>query len=155
MNQSTENRLSVINGSESGDYDARFNAVIQFYQAFNQRNLALMQANWLNSPEASMCNPLGGLKRGWEAIESVYQRIFNGKARVFVEYYDFELIGSENCFVIVGRERGELQLAQQKLALKIRTSRVFQLTDNAWKQVHHHGSMDDPALLLQYQTLLA
>jgi hypothetical protein len=38
--------------------------------------------------------------------------------------------------------------------LAIRTTRVFRRVEGAWRQVHHHGSMDDPALLRAYQDLV-
>lgn len=40
-------------------------ALTEFYRAINSRNLALMQQNWTNTDEATMDNPLGGIKRGW------------------------------------------------------------------------------------------
>src|SRR5581483_2146497 len=40
------------------------------------------------------------------------------------------------------------------LPLAIRTSRVFRKIDGRWRQVHHHGSMDDPKLLARYQALV-
>jgi hypothetical protein len=35
----------------------------EFYRAFNTRDLALMERNWISSDEASMDNPLGGSTR--------------------------------------------------------------------------------------------
>jgi hypothetical protein len=35
--------------------------------------------------------------------------------------------------------------------MAIRTSRFFRLVDGQWRQQHHHGSIDDPALLAAYQ----
>jgi phage gp16-like protein len=36
--------------------------------------------------------------------------------------------------------------------LSIRTSRVFAFQPNhGWRQMHHHGSIDDPAALAAYQ----
>jgi SnoaL-like domain len=54
----------------------------------------------------------------------------------------------------VGRERGTLQVGGQQLALAIRTTRVFRRRGGVWRQVHHHGSMDDPAMLEEYQRLI-
>lgn len=53
-----------------------------------------------------------------------------------------------------GRERGTLTAADGKtLDLRIRTSRIFRRdSDGQWRQVHHHGSMDDPELLRAYQS---
>jgi hypothetical protein len=55
-------------------------------------------------------------------------------------------------FYAVGRERGEFRLGKTVVKLLIRTTRVFWLLDGRWKQVHHHGSIDDPDLLARYQT---
>ncbi|MBL4594888.1 MAG: hypothetical protein JKX68_13905, partial [Flavobacteriales bacterium] len=71
----------VITGKETIE-NQEINALTQFYKAFNERNMDLMQNVWLNSTEASMNNPLGGIMRSWKEIESVYDKIFNGKAKV-------------------------------------------------------------------------
>jgi hypothetical protein len=39
-------------------------ALAQFCRALNTRDLDLMQQNWVNTAEAAMDNPLGGIKRG-------------------------------------------------------------------------------------------
>jgi ketosteroid isomerase-like protein len=127
-------------------------ALSAFYAAFNGRDLAGVSANWSQGAEAAMDNPLGGIKRGWEEIRSVYERIFQGPARVFVEFYDFTLHEHGEVFYVVGRERGEVVTPRDKVALAIRTSRIYRRIDGEWRQVHHHGSMDDPELLARYQT---
>src|SRR5205814_1326162 len=98
---------------------------------------------------------LGGIKRGWREIESVYRAVFEGKARVAVEFFDYTMHVSDGFFYVVGRERGELRTGDGvRLDLKIRTSRLFRRIDGFWKQVHHHGSIDDPELLQKYQQLV-
>lgn len=37
------------------------------------------------------------------------------------------------------------------LEMAIRTSRVFRRISGEWRQVHHHGSVDDAELLAAYQ----
>jgi ketosteroid isomerase-like protein len=110
-----------------------------------------MEANWDNSEEASMDNPLGGIKRGWPEIRQVYERIFTGQATVRVEFHDYTLHEAGEVFWVVGRERGRLEQDGRTLDLAIRTSRLFRRSAGGWRQVHHHGSMDDPALLDAYQ----
>jgi ketosteroid isomerase-like protein len=73
----------------------------------------------------------------------VHQRIFHAPVRVEVEFHDYTLHRAGDVFYAVGRERGT------KLA--IRTTRVFRRFDEVWRQVHHHGSIDDPQLLGAYQ----
>jgi hypothetical protein len=55
--------------------------------------------------------------------------------------------------VFAGRETGEFTRHDQTLPLSIRTSRVAQWfgPEIGWRQVHHHGSIDDPLLLAEYQ----
>jgi len=126
-------------------------ALQHFYRGFNGRDLALMAANWAHGDEIAMDNPLGGIKRGWEEIGAVYQRLFGGPARVYVEFYDYSLMVTDAMFCAIGRERGELAVGDSRVALAIRTSRVYRRIDSQWRQVHHHGSMDDPVLLATYQ----
>lgn len=145
---------AITGGEAPPDQQSAFAALARFYQAFNGRDFALMQANWLPSPAASMANPLGGIKRGWQEIASVYQRIFAGPARVYVEFYDYSLHETPAMFVAAGRERGFLQIADTRLELAIRTSRTYVRQDGQWRQLHHHGSMDNPELLQAYQSAL-
>ncbi|MBA3831696.1 MAG: nuclear transport factor 2 family protein [Chthoniobacterales bacterium] len=126
-------------------------ALSEFYDAFNRKDLEKMARNWDQTDEVVMDNPVGGIKRGWEEIKSVYARIFNSPATVRVEFYDYTLHEAGEIFYAVGRERGELKAGETTLQLDIRTSRLFRLVDGQWRQVHHHGSMDDPELLARYQ----
>lgn len=126
-------------------------ALAQFYRAFNGRDLDLMASNWLQSEEIAMDNPLGGIKRGWSEIAPIYERLFRGAAVVQVEFHDYTILESSEMFCAVGRERGVARLPGTELALRIRTSRIFRRTAAGWRQVHHHGSIDDPDLLRRYQ----
>ena len=143
-----------ITGKENRYDNPMHQALSLFYRAFNQKDFALMQQNWLNSETIAMDNPLGGVKRGWQEIESIYQRIFTGEAEVYVAFYDYTIIDLEGGFVAVGRERGWVKTQGEKLDLAIRTSRVYQMVDGEYRQVHHHGSIEDPDLLKAYQTLV-
>ena len=128
-----------------------FAALVQFYRAFNGRDMAEMEKNWEQSPDIAMDNPLGGIKRGWDEIRGVYDRIFSGPAKVYVEYYDYTIHAYGEVFYAVGRERGRFEKNGTVIELGIRTSRIFRMTLNGWKQVHHHGSIENPELLEKYQ----
>jgi ketosteroid isomerase-like protein len=127
-------------------------ALDDFYRAFNGRDLELMARNWHTAGEISMDNPLGGISRGWAEIEAVYRRLFGGAGRVTVEFHDYTLHTGGELAYAVGRERGTRVGADgSELDLAIRTTRVFRWVDGRWRQVHHHGSIDDPTLLAAYQ----
>ena len=126
-------------------------ALSEFYDAFNSRNMEKMSQNWAQTGDIAKDNPLGGIKRGWEEIKAVYQRIFSGPARVYVEFYDYTIHETGEMFYAVGRERGEFRIGDAVIPLAIRTTRIYRLMDGRWQQVHHHGSIEDPALLGRYQ----
>lgn len=126
-------------------------ALVQFYRAFNGADLDLMAQNWLAGDEAAMSNPLGGIKRGWAEIRSVYERIFTGPAEVYVEFYGYTIFHGEMFFQAIGRERGRFVTATEAIDLDIRTSRIYVRNEGKFRQLHHHGSIEQPELLARYQ----
>jgi hypothetical protein len=51
--------------SSGGD---ALDALIEFYRAFNARDLGGLAANWEQGDAPSMDNPMGGIRRGWQSI---------------------------------------------------------------------------------------
>ena len=142
---------ATVTGRETAEPTTPLGALSEFYRAFNGRNLSLMSQNWLPTDEASMDNPLGGIRRGWNEISQVYQRVFSGAATVSVEFFDYTLHENSDTFLAVGRERGTLKSPNATIELRIRTSRWFKRMDGRWRQLHHHGSIEDADLLARYQ----
>lgn len=141
-----------VTGKESGAaLNPQMKALSGFYRALNNRDLDLMSSNWAHMDDIAMDNPVGGIKRGWDEIKVVYARIFSRPEPFWFEFHDYSLHQAGEIFYVVGRERGEYRSGQTTLPMAIRTSRVFRLIGGEWKQVHHHGSIDDPKLLDQYQ----
>src|SRR6266567_6846209 len=96
-----------ITGSEDiSDMCEPLHGLAQLYRAFNGRDLALMEQNWDEPGGIVMSNPIGGIKRGWNEIRAVYERIFRSGATVQVEFYDYTLHQFADIFYTVGRERG-------------------------------------------------
>jgi ketosteroid isomerase-like protein len=126
-------------------------ALSEFYQALNRRDLELMADNWAQTDEAVMDNPVGGIKRGWGEIKEVYAQIFSHPEPFWLELHDYSYHEAGEVFYVVGQERGEYRSGGEVLRMSIRTSRVFRLIDRKWRQVHHHGSIDDAELLGRYQ----
>lgn len=141
----------IIDGIELPNESAEIKALSEFYHAFNTRDMQLMEKSWMNTEEISMDNPIGGIRRGWEEIGNGYNKIFNGNAKVYVELYEFSIHKTENMFFATGRERGYFKTEEIEISLAIRTSRIFINLNKEWKQIHHHGSIDNPELLKSYQ----
>ena len=145
----------IISGQEKiDDLKHPINALIDFYKAFNGRNADDTANNWARNYAIAMSNPIGGIRRNWNAIREAYGKIMQGDARVYVEYHDFNYHQFEDVFYVEGRERGSLVVGEIELGLKIRTSRIFKLFGDEWKQIHHHGSMDNADLLQRYQNAI-
>ena len=142
---------NIINGNESSFLNNEETILSFFYKAFNTRNIDLMEQSWLNAEEISMANPIGGIRRGWEEIKSGYDKIFNGKAKVFVEFHAYSIHKTDDMFYATGQEKGYIKVEDTELDLAIRTTRIFIQINNEWKQIHHHGSIDNPQLLKKYQ----
>lgn len=126
-------------------------ALSGFYRALNERDMDLMARNWAQTDEVAMDNPVGGIKRGWPEIRSVYEKVFSHAGRYWFEFHDYSFHEAGDIFYVVGRERGEYSAGDKVLTMAIRTSRVFRRIDGSWRQVHHHGSIDDPELLAAYR----
>ena len=152
MNSSSPIQTPVTGGEDTSDQRQAAHALAQFYRALNSRDLRLMQENWANSAEAVMDNPLGGIKRGWTEIRTIYERLFASAGTYRFEFYDYDLHEAGDVFYVIGRERGELDVNGRRMPLAIRTTRIFRRdADKRWRQVHHHGSIDDPHVLAAYQ----
>lgn len=143
---------SIISGMECAESTSPFGALSEFYRAFNNRNLDLMRRNW-HSEECVLDNPLGGIRRGWAEIEPLYQRLFSGEARVKVVFFDYTLHEGGDLFCAAGRERGTFEKGGEKIDLAIRTTRIYRHVGRRWRQIHHHGSIEEPELLARYQAV--
>jgi ketosteroid isomerase-like protein len=96
------------------------------------------------------CNgqSFGGIKRGWSEIKSSYEKLFASRGICAFEFYDYTLHQASDLFYAVGRERGEPDIGGHPMRPTIRTTRVFRRDAlEEWRQVHHHGSIDDPQML--------
>ena len=144
-------QVPVTGREQTEQLTPEMKALSEFYRALNSRDIDLMEQNWAQTDESVMDNPVGGIKRGWEEIRTVYERVFSSSGQYWFEFYDYSFHESGDIFYVVGRERGEYRAGKTVLAMAIRTSRVFRRIDGKWRQVHHHGSIDDPELLGAYQ----
>jgi ketosteroid isomerase-like protein len=144
----------ITGGEDKEGLAAPIRALVDFYAAFNRCDMTAMTRNWTQAEEIAMDNPLGGIRRGWEQIRAVYERIFNGPARVYVEFYDYTIHETTGMFYAVGREKGSFRSGETVIDLAIRTTRIYRLIGGHWLQCHHHGSIDDPWLLARYQSAI-
>jgi ketosteroid isomerase-like protein len=144
-------RTPVMGKEERELLSAPMIALSEFYEALNTRDMQKMGRNWAQTEDAVMNNPLGGIKRGWREIRTVYEKIFNSPGHYWFDFYDYSFHEAGEFFYIVDRKRGEYRVVETVLNMVIRTTRVFRLIGGRWRQVHHHGSIDGSELLAAYQ----
>jgi ketosteroid isomerase-like protein len=129
-------------------------ALESFYYALNRRDLDALSAVWSQDELAQLNNPVGGILRSGAAVTDLYRRIFAGDLRLNVTFVDAATYWWPNAVVFAGREVGQYHDRDgAKVPLTIRTTRVFgyQHDTRRWLQVHHHGSIDQPEQLAEYQ----
>jgi ketosteroid isomerase-like protein len=127
-------------------------ALETFYYAFHNRDLDALGAVWADSLLTQLNNPVGGILRGADAIVGLYSNIFRGAASVQVTFTDVISYQGREHAMFAGREIGSYTAGGGRpVPLEIRTSRYFRYEDGRWRQYHHHGSIDDPAVLQAYQ----
>ena len=148
-------RLTEITGLEarSGSGEA-LDALIDFYCAFNARDLDGLAANWEQGDAPSMDNPMGGIRRGWNAISEGYMKLFGGSAIVQVTLHDFTSQGGDDWHLFVGREIGTCTTPDKKMDVRFRTTRWFTRRGGPWRQLHHHGSIEEAGMLAAYQKIV-
>jgi ketosteroid isomerase-like protein len=142
-----------ITGTENlGDLSQPQQALAQFYRAFNTRDLNMIDENFARTDEVAIDNPLGGIRRGADEPHKMYEGVFKSSADVHVEFWDYTIHRVGDVFWAVGRERGTYRDGDAVKTLNVRTTRIFQLINGRWRQMHHHGSIEEAKLLEDYQS---
>jgi ketosteroid isomerase-like protein len=148
-------KLTEVTGHEarSGSGDA-LDALIDFYAAFNARDLDGLAANWEQGDVPSMDNPMGGIRRGWKSISEGYMKLFGGPGIVQVTFHDFSSQGGDDWHLFVGREFGTCTTPVEQMDVRFRTTRWFTRRGGTWRQLHHHGSIEEAGMLAAYQKIV-
>lgn len=129
-------------------------ALETYYYAVNRADLLVLLALWSGHDLVQIDDPVGGTERSQDGIADLYQRILGGAMNLQVTFTDAATYDLGDAVVFAGRERGTYRRNDgRRVALDVRTSRLFGWDDAGqhWAQLHHHGSIDDPFALADYQ----
>jgi hypothetical protein len=130
-------------------------ALETFYYAFNHADMPVLTAVWSSHALTQLTNPAGGVVRSTAAITDVYRRMLASGMDVQVTFTDAATYDLGSAVMFAGLERGAYRRNDgRRVALTVRTSRLFgwDAERERWAQLHHHGSVDDPFELADYQT---
>ena len=145
-----------IQDARSDQIDGALALLESFYYAFNNRDQQVMKEIWLDVPFSQLNGPGGDMRRGAQDILAGYGRIFNSKARIWLKFTGIVCYAADDLVVFTGTETGELSMDGETVAVKVSATTCFAYNEEraGWVQLHHHGSFDDPGLLLRYQELI-
>jgi ketosteroid isomerase-like protein len=145
MQATMPSALPISSREELHNLDDSLRAIDQFYRAFNERDLPLMESVWDDSPEASVITPFVGIARGWSVLRAGYEEMFRGPETMKTEFYDYTIHQFGDIFYAVGRERGQQSNAEGRTVnLAARATNIFHRTpEGAWKLIHHHVTIDE------------
>ncbi|NJK29430.1 MAG: nuclear transport factor 2 family protein [Acaryochloridaceae cyanobacterium CSU_3_4] len=111
-----------------------------FYRAFEKKDLEAMRKVWSHGIACICVHPGRGELKGWEAIESSWQKIFLNTAYLEIDTQIITVNNSENLAYVVLVE-SVLQVAQQrKQKAESMATNIFERMGQQWYLVHHHGS---------------
>jgi ketosteroid isomerase-like protein len=102
-----------------------------FYDAFNQKDVALMEAAWAESPDVTCIHPGWNLLRGRDAVLASWRNILGNPAQPRIVMGGAEVAVRGEIAVVACREL----VAGSPLV----ATNVFVLEDEAWKLLHHHS----------------
>ncbi len=128
---------------ENGDLRDPVQALAQFYRAFNERDVDLMDRSWEHSPDTVVVSPLVGLLRGWPTIRSAYERAFREPGGPVTEFCDYTVQAAGDLCLVVGRERAHVTVDGRTVRVTgCATNVLRRAKDGTWKLMHHHISLD-------------
>jgi len=100
-----------------------------------------------------MDNPVGGIKRGGEQIRSVYERLFNSQVNTSSNFITTATMKPATSFMSWAESEGSTEPAKWFCTWESGRARSFRRIDGEWRQIPHHGSIEDSQLLAAYVCL--
>ncbi len=114
-------------------------AEIAFYQAFEDASVEAMMAVWSGAAEISCIHPTGTVLVSVDAIRESWQQIFAGGSGVTIQVNVLREYASATQVVHLVEEHLSVtgNTAQQG---HVFATNVYQLEDDGWRMVLHHGA---------------
>ena len=112
----------------------------RFYRAFEALDLDLMTEVWARTDSDVCIHPGWEILRGWDEIREAWRVIFANTGFMRFESSDVELVLNgdvahiccvENIFSVIG---------DMTIHSRVACTNIFELTDDGWRMVLHHGS---------------
>jgi ketosteroid isomerase-like protein len=116
-------------------------ASARFYEALNRLlngDAAGLADIWSHGEAATTMHPIGGRQVGWDEVRQAWEQIapLASGGQVELEDQIIQIVG--NVAYEVGRERGQMELAGERIAIDQRVTNIYRREAGGWKIVLHH-----------------
>lgn len=115
-------------------------ANVAFYRAFEKKDIEAMSAVWSQGTESLCVHPGRNALRGWKAISSSWEKIFQNTAYIEINIDIINTQVNDNIAYIVLIENILQVLGGKRIEAQSMATNVFQHLGGKWYLVHHHGS---------------
>ncbi len=125
------------------------NASKQFYAGLNRMangNAGSLADIWSHRADVTAMHPIGGRQIGWDAVRASFEKVATMASEGKIELSDQLIRTVGDVAYEVGIERGQFQLAGERVAIEHRVTNIYLREAGAWKMIHHHTDTS-PAML--------
>lgn len=145
--------LAVAAGSASGmapqapggDAQAVRDATAKFYAALNvlfTGDAGPVKAIWSHAGDVVYMGPVGGLKKGWAAVQADWDAQAALKLGGSVRPEDLHVTVGQDLAIVSNWEKGQNVGADGKVeVVSIRATNVFRKESGVWKMIGHHTDL--------------
>jgi ketosteroid isomerase-like protein len=132
-------------------------ASAQFYAALNRMldgDAGSLAGVWSHDDAVSTMHPIGGREVGWDAVRESFVQVAGlaSGGRAWLDDRIIEVVG--DMAYEVGVERGQAELAGEKITIDQRVTNIYRHEAAGWKIVHHHTDVS-PAMVAVLNRLQA
>lgn len=124
-------------------------ASAKFYEALNRMtegDASRIADIWSHSETVTTMHPIGGKQVGWSEVKESFDNVAGLASSGHVELADQTIHTGGELAYELGIERGQFELAGERITVEHRVTNIYRREDGEWKIVHHHTDLS-PAML--------
>ena len=110
----------------------------RFYEAFETRDLAGIEAVWSHAPYVRCIHPGWIVLEGWESVRQSWQNILEGEWQLSVSLRNISVELFGRLAVVVLTE--EVVSHALNDVTMIMATNIFEFDGTSWRLIHRHGS---------------
>ncbi len=124
-------------------------ASAEFYAALNKMlagDAAPLEKIWSHDASVTTMHPIGGRQTGWDEVRGSFEQVGRLASGGRAEVTDQFIQTSGDLAYELGIERGQAELAGERVDIAQRVTNIYRREPGGWRIVHHHTDIS-PAML--------